>query len=109
MVMTPSTMVELGTTAPDFSLPDVTGGTVSRTDFQGKPLLVMVLCNHCPFVKHLRDHVAQTAKEYQQRGIAIVGISSNDADAFPDDSPEKMASLVKDLAAGVRGAGVKLA
>ena len=96
MVMTPSTMVDLGTTAPDFSLPDVTGGTVSRADFQGKPLLVMLLCNHCPFVKHLRDHLAATAKEYQQRGVAIVGISSNDADAFPDDSPEKMADEAKD-------------
>jgi len=95
MVKTLSTMVELGTAAPDFSLPDVTGGTVRRADLQGKPLLVMFICNHCPFVKHLRDHVAQTAKEYQERGMAVVGISSNDADAFPDDAPEKMADEAK--------------
>jgi peroxiredoxin len=95
MVMTPSTMVDLGTPAPDFSLPDVTGGTVSRDDFKGKPLLVLFICNHCPFVKHLREHLAATATEYQSRGVAVVGISANDAAAYPDDGPGKMAEEVK--------------
>ena len=95
MVMTPSVMVDLGTQAADFSLPDTTGRTVKRGDFQGKPLLVMFICNHCPFVKHIRTHLAATAKEYQKKGVGIVGISSNDVTSHPDDGPEEMASEVK--------------
>ena len=92
MALTLSTMPELGTAAADFSLPSVTDGrTVSRQDFLGQPLLVTFICNHCPFVKHIRSQLAATAKEYQPKGVAIVGISSNDATAFPDDGPEKMA------------------
>lgn len=92
MALTPSTMLELGTSAADFSLPDVVSGrTVSRSEFQGKPLLVMFICNHCPYVQHIRDSLAATCKEYQDKGVAVVGISSNDADAYPDDSPEKLA------------------
>ena len=97
MVLTPSTMVELGTPAPDFSLPDTTGATVSRDNFEGKPLLVMFICNHCPFVKHLRTHLCSTCKEYQEKGVAVIGVSSNDAATHPDDSPEAMAAEVADV------------
>jgi peroxiredoxin len=91
MVMTPSVMSPLGTRAPDFALPDTTGRTVQRQELEGKPLLVLFICNHCPFVKHIRTHLAATCKEYQQRGVGIVGINANDAASYPDDSPQKMA------------------
>jgi len=91
MVKTASTMLPLGTTAPDFSLPDIDGSTVSLSDFQDrKGLLVIFMCNHCPFVKHLRSALAEFGKEYQEKGLGIVGISSNDVANYPDDSPEKM-------------------
>jgi peroxiredoxin len=90
-------MVDLGTVAPDFALPDTSGNTVSRGDFAGRPLLVMFICNHCPFVKHLRDHLAKTCKVYQDKGVAVVGISSNDVSMHPDDSPEKMAEEVQNF------------
>ena len=96
MALTPSVMVELGTKAPDFALPDTTGRTVERREFDGKPLLVMFICNHCPFVKHLRDHIAETCKAYQDKGVAVVGISSNDVVNFPEDGPEKMAEEAKE-------------
>jgi peroxiredoxin len=84
-------MLPLGTKAPAFSLPDTAGKTVALDDFRGKPaLLVIFLCNHCPFVKHIRSGLAQLVKEYQPRGVAAVGISSNDVAGYPDDSPEKM-------------------
>ncbi|MCH7689375.1 MAG: thioredoxin family protein [Planctomycetes bacterium] len=96
MVKTASTMLSLGTSAPDFSLPNVDGSTVSLSDFSGKPgLLVIFMCNHCPFVIHLRDELARFATEYQEKGLAIVGISSNDVTTHPDDSPEKMAEEAK--------------
>ena len=96
MAATPSSMVPLGTAAPDFSLPDTEGKTVSLSDFKGAPaLLVIFMCNHCPFVKHIRACLAQLAKEYQAKGVAVVAINSNDVDAFPDDSPAKMAEEVK--------------
>ncbi len=91
MVRTLSTMVPLGTEAPDFSLPSFDGAVVTRGSFAGKPLLVMFICNHCPYVKHLRDHIAATCRSYSAKGLAIVGISSNDVENYPDDSPEKMA------------------
>jgi len=92
MVQTPSTMLPLGTEAPDFSLPDTDGKMVSLADFRdAKALLVIFMCNHCPFVKHIRSELAQLGRDYQARGVAIVGINSNDAEAYPDDSPEKMA------------------
>ena len=97
MALTPSTILELGTSAPDFSLPSTDGKTVSRTDFADKPTLVMFICNHCPFVKHLNKQLAELCKEYQSKGIAIVGISSNDVSTHPDDSPEKMAEEAKAL------------
>jgi peroxiredoxin len=91
MSLTPSTMLPLGTLAPDFSLPDTEGNIVSLSDFAGKDaLLVMFICNHCPYVKHLKTAIADLAREYQQKGVGVVAISSNDVANYPDDSPEKM-------------------
>lgn len=91
MAETPSTMLELGTPAPDFRLPDTEGRIVSRADFRdAKALLVMFICNHCPFVKHVRHELARVGREYQARDVAIVGISSNDAVAYPADGPDAM-------------------
>ena len=84
-------MVPLGTPAPAFSLPNVVDGrTVSLAGFAGEPLLVMFLCNHCPFVKHVRTGLASFAYEYSRKGLSIVAINSNDVQSHPDDSPEKM-------------------
>jgi peroxiredoxin len=93
MAKTLSTMVQLGSAAPDFALPDaVTGKTVALADFTSAPaLLVVFMCNHCPYVKHIRAELARLGREYQSRGVAIVGISSNDVASHPDDSPAKMA------------------
>ena len=97
MVRTASTMLELGTPAPAFSLPAAgRGENLSAGDFDGQPLLVMFICNHCPFVKHLREELAAFGAEYERKGLAVVGISSNDAENYPDDSFEKMADEVKD-------------
>ncbi|REJ86342.1 MAG: thioredoxin family protein [Planctomycetota bacterium] len=90
MVKTASTMLELGSAAPEFSLPNVDGSTVTRSEFDGKPLLVAFICNHCPFVIHIRDEFVKFANEYWEKGIAIVAISSNDVSTHPDDSPERM-------------------
>src|ERR1043166_7382828 len=90
MVAVNSTMLPLGTAAPDFRLPDTNGKTVSLADFKGKPILVMFLCNHCPYVKHIQAGLAQLGRDYLPRGAAIVGISSNDVVNYPADSPEKM-------------------
>lgn len=96
MARTPSTMLPLGTIAPDFSLPDVEGRTVSLADFKESPaLVVMFICNHCPFVKHVAAELARLAKDYQPRGAAFVAINSNDVAAYPDDSPAKMKEEVK--------------
>lgn len=98
MVKTASTMLELGTEAPEFSLPDSDGRQVELKDFGGsKALLVMFICNHCPFVKHIRHGLAAFAKEYESRGLAIVGINSNDVAASPDDSPAKMKEEAEDI------------
>lgn len=95
MARTPSTMPDLGIPAPDFALPDTTGRTVSKGDFAGQPLLVIFMCNHCPYVIHIRESLAEVARRYQDRGIAIVGINANDAASYPDDGPAKMAEEVK--------------
>lgn len=96
MALVTSTMLALGTEAPDFSLPEPsTGESVSLSRFDGAPaLLVVFLSNHCPFVKHLADHLAGVAAEYQARGVAVVGINANDVANYPDDSPAKMADEV---------------
>ncbi len=91
MAMTPSTMLPLGTEAPEFSLPDTDGKIVSLTDFrQAKAYLVIFMCNHCPFVQHIREELSRLGKEYQGKGVAVVGINANDISTHPDDSPEKM-------------------
>jgi peroxiredoxin len=96
MVKTASTMLPLGTKAPEFSLPDATGKKVSSSDFAYAPaLLVVFMCNHCPYVKHVAAGLAKLAEDYQQRGVAVVGINANDVDAFPDDAPAKMVEEVK--------------
>jgi peroxiredoxin len=83
-------MPELGMPAPDFALPDTDGKIVRLSDFAGKPLVVMFICNHCPFVKHLADAIADFGREYTERGVAVVAINANDVAAHPDDSPEQM-------------------
>ena len=91
MVQTASTMLALGTAAPDFSLPDTDGQVVSLSDLSGdgKPLLVMFICNHCPFVIHVAPELARLGADYADR-VDVVAISSNDVEHYPDDSPEKM-------------------
>jgi peroxiredoxin len=93
MAQTPSTMLALGTPAPAFSLPDpVTGKTVPLSDFDDQPaLLVAFICNHCPFVKHIQKAFVDFAREYQDKGLAVVAISANDVADHPADSPDKMA------------------
>ena len=93
MALTPSTMLPLGTRATDFRLPDARSGrVVARGDFADSPaLLVAILCNHCPYVRHVADELARFARDYQHKGLAIVGISSNDVSTHPADAPDKMA------------------
>lgn len=89
MALTESTMLELGTEAPDFALQDViTGKTVRRDDFRGKKaLLVMFICTHCPFVKHIERGLAALGNDYRDKPVGMVAIGSNDAETYPDDSP----------------------
>ncbi|MDE1943352.1 MAG: thioredoxin family protein [Betaproteobacteria bacterium] len=95
MALTPSTMLPLGTPAPDFSLPDPHGHQVSLHDLEdARALLVIFLCNHCPYVIHIRDALAAFAREYQPKGLAIVGINANDASSYPADSPQKMSEEI---------------
>ena len=92
MVLTPSTMLALGTRAPDFTLPDAYGNPVALAEFHGAPATVVVfLCNHCPYVKHLKVALADFAREYQTRDVAVIGINANDATAHPEDGREAMA------------------
>ena len=91
MVRTPSTMLPLGTGAPDFALPNVDGRTVTLADAAGpRGTLVMFICNHCPFVKHVADQLAALGRDCLPRGIGVVAISSNDVSSHPADSPEQM-------------------
>jgi peroxiredoxin len=84
-------MLPLGTAAPDFRLPDTDGKIVSLADFKNAPaLLVIFMCNHCPYVKHIRQGLAQLGRDYLSKGVGIVGINSNDATNYPADSPAKM-------------------
>ena len=98
MALTESTMLELGTTAPDFALPDVVSGkSVRRDDFRGRNgLLVMFICTHCPFVKHIEKGLAELGSDYEGR-LGIVAISSNDAENYPDDSPEGLKEQAQKL------------
>ncbi len=91
MVLTPSTMLPLGSPAPGFSLPDTEGKTVSLDDFKdAKAVLVMFICNHCPYVIHVADELARLGRDYQPKGVAVVAIGANDVETHPQDSPEKM-------------------
>lgn len=95
MVMTQSRMLALGTVAPSFSLPDPAGKQHALEDFaSAKALLVAFICNHCPYVKHMIDGLAQFARDYRARGVAVVAINANDVSRYPDDSPQNMAHLV---------------
>lgn len=98
MALTESTMLELGTTAPEFALPDVvTGKTVRRDDFRGQNgLLVMFICTHCPYVKHIEKGLAQLGEDYAGK-LGIVAVSSNDAENYPDDSPEGLKAQAQKL------------
>lgn len=89
-------MLALGTTAPDFRLPDTSGKIVALGDFKSAPALaVLFICNHCPYVQHIRSGLAQFGRDYQPRGAAIVAISANDIETHPQDSPAKMAQEAK--------------
>ncbi|MDZ4851650.1 MAG: thioredoxin family protein [Pirellulaceae bacterium] len=96
MVRTASTMLPLGTPAPDFSLLDINGQSISLDTFKGKKGLVVVfMCNHCPYVKHVAPELVRVAHDYLAKGIAFVGINSNDNIAYPDDGPEAMKEEAK--------------
>ncbi|MFG0273494.1 MAG: thioredoxin family protein [Phycisphaerales bacterium] len=91
MALTPSTMLPVGTPAPDFALPDFDGNTVVLADFADRAgLLVVFMCNHCPYVIHLQDELARVARECQDRNIGVVAINANDIAKHPDDAPIKM-------------------
>jgi peroxiredoxin len=97
MALTASEMLPLGTSAPDFILPDTEGKIVSLNDFtESKAFLVIFMCNHCPFVKHILDGLVVLIKEYQEKGCTVIGINSNDVINYPDDSPEMMAKVAKE-------------
>jgi peroxiredoxin len=96
MVAVTSTMLPLGTPAPDFKLPDPAGEVHALDDFVGAPALVVAfICNHCPYVKHIREKLADVTGAMLDRGVAVVGINSNDPDAYPDDAPAAMAAEAK--------------
>ena len=97
MALTPSTMLALGTKAPDFSLPDVvTGKTISLATFTGKnALLVMFICRHCPYVQHVKEELARLGKDYAKKDLGIVAISANDAANYPDDAPDQLKAMAE--------------
>ncbi len=99
MAFTESKMIELGTKAPDFELPDtVSGKKLSFSDIRSdKATVVMFTCNHCPYVLHVNPELVRLANDYQEKGVAFVAISSNDVERYPDDSPEKMTELAKEV------------
>lgn len=93
-----STMVALGSKAPSFKLPIVTGGFVDLMSYTrySKGTLVIFICNHCPYVKHINSKLVEIANTYIQQGVAFIAISSNDVEKYPDDSPQKMAQVVRE-------------
>jgi len=102
MAKTLSTMLELGTTAPEFTLPDVVSGkTMTLGDFaDSKALLVMFICRHCPFVKHIEQELARLGRDYARPDVAMVAISANDAAEYPDDAPESLKEMAEQLGFG---------
>lgn len=99
MARTASTMLDLGTQAPDFQLPDVTTGqTISLSTFADKKaLLVMFICRHCPFVKHVQGEISRIGKDYADKGLGIVAISANDVENYPDDAPAQLKAMAESL------------
>jgi len=99
MSLTPTTQIPLGFTAPDFNLPDaVSGNKISFKDIQGeKGTLVMFICNHCPFVKHVIEELVRLGHDYIPKGVGVVAINSNDVKNYPDDHPVKMKELAEQL------------
>lgn len=99
MARTESTMLALGTPLPSFRLPDVVSGreVVSAEFAGGKPLLVMFMCRHCPYVKHVQHEIARIGRDYEQSGLSIVAISSNDAWNYPDDAPDGLRAQAAEL------------
>ncbi|NEP08025.1 MAG: thioredoxin family protein [Okeania sp. SIO2G4] len=99
MALTASTMLTLDTSAPDFQLPDVVSGeTISLSTFEGKKaLLVMFICRHCPFVKHVQAELAKIGKDYIPKNVGILAISSNNIETHPDDSPDKLKEMALEL------------
>lgn len=99
MALTESNMLSLGTQAPDFTLPDtVSGKNISLNDIAtDKATLIMFTCNHCPYVIHVNEELVRLANDYQPKGVGFVAISSNDVENYPDDSPEKMTALAKEV------------
>lgn len=96
MARTPSVMLELGTPLPSFMLPDtVSGRIVSSSELKAPANVVIFICNHCPFVKHIRSELAEFGRECQRKGVAMVAVNSNDVAAYPDDAPEAMAAEAK--------------
>ena len=91
MALTENREVPLGTPCPEFTLPTVDGGAVSRDDLQHAPVLaVMFICNHCPYVQAVEDRLVALAREYEGRGVQFVGVCSNDATDYPDDHPKRL-------------------
>jgi peroxiredoxin len=99
MSLTASTMLALGTSAPEFQLPEVTtGDTISLETFSGKKaLLVMFICRHCPFVKHIQTELAKIGQDYSNKNIGIIAISSNSVQTHPQDAPEQLKEMAKEL------------
>ncbi|MBI4383210.1 MAG: thioredoxin family protein [Nitrospinae bacterium] len=97
MALTYSTMPPLGSRAPGFSLPGTDGKTYSLAGFKDKKVLVVVfMCNHCPYVRAVLDRLIQVQNDYRERGVQLAGINPNDVSRYPDDSPEEMKYLVRD-------------
>lgn len=99
MAFTESNMLELGTQAPDFTLPDtISGKTIRFSDVQSdQATVVMFLCNHCPYVIHVNPEIVRLTKDYQPKGVSFVGISSNDVERYPQDGPENMKALAAEV------------
>lgn len=97
MAQTPSTMLPLGTAAPAFTLPDTVSGAMLSLDAlkSDRATVVMFICNHCPYVIHVRDGLAQLTRDYQPRGVAFVAISSNDVEHYPQDAPDLMRAFAQ--------------
>lgn len=96
MAQTPSTMLPLGTQMPSFELPTFDGAPCNSAELQGRPVVIVFMCNHCPFVKHIADVLAKKARDYVSAGVAVVGINANDFSTYADDSPAKMKEFAQE-------------